>query len=126
MSRSAPPDRVPTLTEVVELPAGGADTPVTLGAHAPAPAPAPAAASAGPHNPGHDAELARRLVNDLQLHVDRVLDARLKAAIEPALEQLVARVLAETRRELASTLRDGIARALAQELSRHRGEPAQR
>jgi uncharacterized membrane-anchored protein YjiN (DUF445 family) len=68
-----------------------------------------------------DADIAQRLMAELQAHIDRVLDARVRAALEPVLQQIIARVTEETRRELASTLRDGISRALAQEMSRHRG-----
>lgn len=93
MSRGAPPDRVPTLTEVLEAPAVF---------------------------PAVDGEAAHRMMTELQAHIDRVLDARVRAALEPVLQQLLVRVTDEVRRELASTLRDGVTRALAQELSRHR------
>ena len=63
---------------------------------------------------------------DLQAHIDRVLDARLRSALEPAVQALASRVIADTRQELASTLRDGLARALAQESARHRDEPGPR
>ena len=70
--------------------------------------------------------LAQRLMADLQAHIDRVLDARLRSALEPAVQALTSRVIADTRQELASTLRDGLARALAQESARHRDEPGPR
>ena len=118
MTGTGPPARVPTLTEVVEV---GTD-PTQRGHLAELGPKAPSTAlSAAPAD-----EMAQRLMADLQLHIDRVLDARLHAALEPLLQQLIARVTEETRRELASTLRDGITRALAQEMSRHRSGSAPR
>lgn len=122
MSRSVPPGRVPTLTEVL-------DQSVDHIASATATEPPDSSASSGPAvsvgvpsiSPASaDADMAQAITADLQAHIDRVLDARVRAALEPVLQQLVTRVLEETRRELASTLRDGMARALAQQNARHR------
>lgn len=138
MNRGQPPERVPTLTEVVEMPvAAGApaaarasDGPgwpdaaaaaAGLPAAATPPAPAPAVL-----DPSSADAIAHRLVADLQAHIGRVLDARLRSALEPAVQALIGRVIADTRQELASTLRDGLARALAQESARHRDEPGPR
>ncbi|MBW8832113.1 MAG: hypothetical protein JF606_22395 [Burkholderiales bacterium] len=44
----------------------------------------------------------------------------LREASAPALTRLTDALVRETRAELASTLRDVVARAVAQELSRHR------
>lgn len=137
MGRGQPPDRVPTLTEVVEMP-GGAGTPPA--ARAPdgallspepvpaviAPAPAPAGPALAAPDPASTDAIAQRLMADLQVHIERVLDARLRSALEPAMQALASRVIADTRQELASTLRDGLARALAQESARHRDEPGPR
>ena len=108
MTRSAAPVDVPTLTEVVELPA-----------------PRAAGGDADPDavdGPAEDA-VASRLMHELQAHIDRVLEAKVRTALEPVLQQLVTTLVEETRRELASTLRNGMARALAREMSRHRDGP---
>ncbi|SRR5258706_1190416 len=92
-----PPDKVPTLTEVV-------------GHHGDGPAPAPL----------NEAELAQRVLANVQRQVDLMLEQRLREAMGPVLARLADALLRETRNELASTLRDMVSRAVAQELSRHR------
>ena len=134
---SLTPSRVPTLTE--ELRAASPAEPLhpprltevlpdstrTDVPHVDVPAlvPAPAATAASAE---HDATLAQRLLADMQQHLDRMLEPRIAAAIEPLLEQLSARLLDEARVQLASSLREAMAVALARELSRHRGEPGPR
>ncbi|MFG5407634.1 hypothetical protein ABXN37_05365 [Piscinibacter sakaiensis] len=68
----------------------------------------------------------RRIGAELQAHIDRVVEARVRSALEPLLAQATAQAVDVARRELASTLRDGLTRALAQEKSRHRGPPGPR
>lgn len=124
MSRSTPPERVPTLTEVLDQ-TTAASASSSINPAAPALFSDPQPAVAGPASaPTADADLAvaQAITADLQAHIDRVLDARLRAALEPVLQQIVSRVIEETRRELASTLRDGMARALAQQNARHRNQ----
>jgi hypothetical protein len=138
--RGQPPERVPTLTEVVDPPPGVPEwSPATPGAQPAGPQDGvlSAAVPAAPlpvlnqvldpmPGPAHDEVVARRVLADIQAHIDRVLESRIRSALEPALEALAAQVIADTRRELASTLRDGLARALAQEAARHRAEPGPR
>ena len=97
MNGGTPPGRVPTLTEVVNQPDAGQ---------------APAAAV--------DQELVQRVLADVQRQIDLMLEHRLREALTPALARLTDALLRETRAELASTLRDVVTRAVAQELSRHR------
>lgn len=134
MSRGQPPERVPTLTEVVEMPAVAGAPPAVRVADGPA-WPDVATAAATPPTPSAPGDglqaspadqIAHRLMADLQAHIDRVLDARLRSALEPAVQALANRVIADARQELASTLRDGLVRALAQESARHRDEPGPR
>jgi hypothetical protein len=91
-----PPNKVPTLTEVV--------------GHGMEPVPAPL----------NEGELAQRVLANVQRQVDLMLEQRLREAMGPALARLTDALLRETRNELASTLRDMVSRAVAQELSRHR------
>ena len=118
----AEPQAPPRLTEVLQPPPGGVDGP-----HADPPTRLPAALpTATVASAEHDNALAQRLLADMQQHLDRVLEGRIAAAIEPLLEQLSSRLLDEARGELASSLREAMAVALARELARHRGEPGPR
>ncbi|HEV7915782.1 MAG TPA: hypothetical protein VGP22_18625 [Albitalea sp.] len=95
MSSGAPTGRVPTLTEVVDHPAT-------------------------PDAPPDEQELVKRVLADIQRQVDLMLETRMREALTPALARLTDALLREVRTELASTLRDVVTRAVAQELSRHR------
>ena len=93
------PPVLPTLTEVVDM------TP-----------PAPPA----PPSPSEDA-LRKAILADIQHQVDKMLEVRLREALAPAITRLTDALVREARGELASSLQDIVARAVAQELSRHRG-----
>jgi hypothetical protein len=130
--RPAPPGRVPTLTEVVRMPE----------AQAPAAVNAPAAPAVEPHAfpptvpaaldvprgggvvvgaPAIDEEeLVQRVLVDLQRQIDLMLEVKLREVLAPALTRATDALMREARTELASTLRDIVSRAVAQELSRHR------
>jgi hypothetical protein len=115
-----PPDRVPTLTEVVILdnpptghspfaPSGEADV---MGAGV---TPPPAAFSGLSED-----QVVQRVLADVQRQVDLMLEYRLREVLAPILTRAADAVIREARAELASTLRDVVARAVTQELSRHR------
>jgi hypothetical protein len=90
---------LPTLTEVVDV------------AAAAPPVAAP---------PGED-ELRKAILADIQRQVDQMLEVRLREALAPAITRLTDALVREARGELASSLQDIVTRAVAQELSRHRG-----
>ena len=126
-SSPLPPDRVPTLTEVVAWPgsspasggspsAGPAAEPVEQGA-SPAPDVATPAADAASIT---EEQLTQRILNDLQRQMDLMLDYRLREILTPLLTRAADSIVRDARSELASTLRDVVARAVAQELTRHR------
>jgi hypothetical protein len=130
--RPAPPGRVPTLTEVVRMPEAHAPAPVPA---VPAPiAEAPAFAATVPAalepmrgggvvvgSPAIDEEeLMQRVLADLQRQIDLMLEVKLREVLAPALTRATDALMREARTELASTLRDIVSRAVAQELSRHR------
>ena len=72
--------------------------------------------------PGIDeAELIERVLGDLQRQVELMLEYRLREVLTPALVRATDALIRDARVELASTLRDVVARAVAVELSRHRG-----
>ena len=95
MTVESTPVTLPTLTEVVDVAA---------------PVRAP---------PSED-ELRRAILADIQRQVDLMLEVRLREALAPALARLTDALVRDARGELASSLRDIVARAVAQELSRHR------
>ena len=115
---SLPPDRVPTLTEVVAWPMAAAP-------QAPAPAPlpdpmTPAEIDAAPALALDADQLTQRVLTDLHRQIDLMLDYRLREVLTPLLTRAADSIVREARVELASTLRDVVARAVAQELARHR------
>ena len=116
-----PPDRVPTLTEVVVMPdTPPAPMPMPMEADVMAPVPS-AASAAAPHVPTvNDEQMIQRVLADVQRQVDLMLEYRLRELLTPILTRAADSVIRDARNELASTLRDAVARAVAQELSRHR------
>ncbi len=130
--RPAPPGRVPTLTEVVRMPEAQAPAPAPA---VPAPVTEPRAfapvASAtlesvrdgavvvGPAAVDEE-ELVQRVLADMQRQIDLMLEVKLREVLAPALTRATDALMREARTELASTLRDIVSRAVAQELSRHR------
>lgn len=120
------PDRVPTLTEVVSWPDSGAtplpDPGPALGAAAPPPGyPDPDAPLTVPGAMLTEEQLAQRVLVDLQRQIDLMLDYRLREVLTPLLTRAADSIVREARTELASTLREAVSRAVAQELARHRG-----
>jgi hypothetical protein len=104
------------LTEVVEW----------RGSSPPAPGPAPlggdavpAATAAAP--PITDEALVQSVLTNVQRQLDLMLEYRLREALAPLLARATDQLAREARNELASTLRDIVERAVAQELARHRG-----
>jgi hypothetical protein len=67
-----------------------------------------------------DDQLVRAVLQDLQRHVDLMLEYRLRASLTPVLTQMADTLVRELRQELASTLRDVVKRAVSQELVRRR------
>ena len=65
-------------------------------------------------------ELVQRVLADLQRQIDLMLEVKLREVLAPALTRATDALMREARTELASTLRDIVSRAVAQELSRHR------
>ena len=124
MSAHRPPaSGLPTLTEVVEMP------------WAPAPQRAPQSEATviadatdpsltDPTSAAHastEDQIVQRVLLDLQRQIDLMLDYRLREALTPVLTRATDALVLEARSTLASTLRDIVARAVAQEMSRHRG-----
>jgi hypothetical protein len=120
--RSLPPQRVPTLTEVVEPLYRAPPAEAVAAPQEPSDPIDPLPESEPVVPPGIDeAELIERVLGDLQRQVELMLEYRLREVLTPALVRATDALIRDARVELASTLRDVVARAVAVELSRHRG-----
>ena len=101
----APPDDVPTLTEVV----GPSELAVTLDA------------SAALRASSIDEErLTLQILGDVQARTDALLESRLRAQLSPLLDQLVEGLIRELRAELSIGLADAVRQSVARELARSR------
>ena len=126
--RPTPPPRVPTLTEVVQMPeaapAAGEVSPAPVAAPSgvPEPPPVPPFLERRANWPGiQEDQIVQRVLGDLQRQIDLMLETRMRETLTPALNRAGDALVRDLRHELASTLRDVIAHAVAQELARHRG-----
>lgn len=120
MSSPLPPDRVPTLTEVVAWPESTALPAPNTGFEPEAAAAAGAAPPRSDASTVNEEQLTQRILTDLHRQMDLMLDYRLREILTPLLTRAADSIVREARSELASTLRDVVARAVAQELARHR------
>jgi len=113
------PAHVPILTEVIDLPA---PTPVPPAAVAePVLAPTPVAAAPAPGASVLDeAQIAQRVLADVQRQIDGMLEFRLREALAPILHRTAEALVRELRQELSRTMRDVVARSVAQEVARNR------
>ena len=138
------PAQVPTLTEVIDL-----DAPLVVpqvpapsasaAALSPTPAPAPAPAVRTPPisldslpvlaeavSPAalqpevSEAQLAHRVLADVQKQVDGMLEFRLREALAPVLARHTEAIVRDLRDELSRTLKDVVARSVTQELAKLR------
>ena len=119
---SAPPQQgVPTLTEVVDWPGVSQPSGAVPAAAEPAGFAAAAQMAAEPviALPSEE-QLVQRVLVDLQRQIDLMFEYRLREALTPLLARAADNLIREARGELASTLRDVVARAVAQEMARHR------
>ncbi len=115
---SVPPGRVPTLTEVVAWPASAAAAPV---ATPPRDAQRSEAVAAPLHPPRMaEDQMIQQVLAEVQRQVDLMLEYRMREVLTPLLTRATDSLIRDARGELASALRDLVARAVAQELSRHR------
>ncbi|MES2100044.1 MAG: hypothetical protein V4569_09520 [Pseudomonadota bacterium] len=117
-----PPDRVPTLTEVIAWPHAPAPGEVQLPLPAVEAHPVEADMLTTQLPPLRLAEeqMIQGVLVEVQRQVELMLDYRLREALTPLLNRAADSIVREARTELASTLRDVVARAVAQELARHR------
>lgn len=106
MSRQPPPGvQVPTLTEVVQLPADGP--------------PAGGSGPATPDSPPSEPSLLReRVFADVQQRLDLVLEQRIRELLAPTLARMADDCILQARAELDVTIRDLVAQAIDRQRSR--------
>ena len=120
-SNGPPPQRVPTLTEVVDWPdAAPLASSAALDALS-----AEADVIGNATQPPFvsvltEEQIVQRVLGEVQRQVDLMLEYRLREVLTPLLTRATDGLIRESRSELASALRDVVARAVAQELARHR------
>ena len=101
-------------------PAAPAPAPAPAAPATPAPAPAPAPpVQRTAASPAQD-ELTERVLAEVQRRVEQVLEDRLLQVLTPALLKLGESWATEARNELAATLREIVADAVADEMARRR------
>jgi hypothetical protein len=83
-------------------------------------APAVAAPALAPSSLPDEDELTARILADLQRQLDAVLEYRIREALAPVLARATDALVRDARHELTRTLRDVVARTVAQELLRQR------
>ena len=121
-------ERLPTLTEVVELaqthPPLLRDDPTAalvlatlpLDVQVDMPVPVPIT----------EEQVINRVLTDLQIQIDLMFESRLREVLAPLLERAAERLVRDARSELASTLHAAVALAVTKELERHRTESPDR
>lgn len=84
--------------------------------------PLPVAAPIAPIDMPSEAQIAQRVLGDVQKQIDGMLDFRLKEAIGPLLARHSEALVRDLRDELSRTMRDVVTRSVAQEMAklRHR------
>ncbi|MFO1220856.1 MAG: hypothetical protein U1E89_21015 [Burkholderiaceae bacterium] len=118
-AETPPPQRVPTLTEVVRdvAPPTSAALPAEAALRPDADiAPTPLLAAALVQ----EARIAEQVMVRLQPQIDVLFEHRMRDALAPAINRLTTALADVVRRQLASTVREIVARAVAEEVARHR------
>lgn len=141
MSARTPPRFVPTLTDVVRLPASARALPVQAAAAPagpllpgplPAEIPAPVASApaldrvpAAAPVPALAQDFEEGLVHRVLQRVDGLLEQRLRGAIAPVVEVQTRVIAARLREEVEAVVRDAVYEAVAQELQTSDGPAPQ-
>lgn len=133
-----PVERLPTLTEVVELaqtqqpparekavatPVDAAslvDLPVNLAGDSPIHSGVKTSSAQPDPVVITEEQVINRVLTDLQLQIDLMLESRLREVLAPLLERATEVLVRDARSELASTLHAAVALAVTKELERHR------
>jgi len=118
---AAPPPRAPVAPPAAQpaSPAFAATAPAAL--TPPTPQPAPPVARAAAAAPLNEDVIVQRVLADVQRQLDLVFEYKLRELLAPTLARIADSLIRDTRNELATTLREIVTRAVAQELQRTRG-----
>lgn len=112
------PSKLPVLDAVVSGPIEAEPVAVS---HTPGVAPPMSSMPKPPEpEPINEAQLAQRVLGDVQKQIDGMLDFRLKEAIGPLLARHSEAMVRDLREELSRTMRDVVTRAVAQEVAKLR------
>jgi len=119
-------DRMPTLTEVLELDdhsAAGSQADVSHNSEELSPAAAPPAPATGPAtDPAFDTQgLVDEVLTELQPRIDMLFESRLREALAPALSRAAEVLIREARAELGSALHELVDDAVKRALQRRGG-----
>lgn len=106
---SLPVVELPVLQSVVPEPVAMATRPVPVPASVAQPVPEI-----------NEAQLTAKVLGDVQRQLDGMLDFRLREAISPILARHSEALVRDLREELSSTMRDVVARSVAQEVAKLR------
>lgn len=86
----------------------------------PAPELSASVAPSGVFDAEREEQIVQNVLTELQRRSDLMLEYRLRETLTPILARLCDSLIKDARQDLAATLRDVVARAVAQELTRHR------
>lgn len=116
---------LPVLTEAEPAPAAVRPVPVNLPVLTepvtlPPPPQAVATAAAGPAPDLDEARIVDAVLQGLHPRIDLMFEYRLRETLTPLLARLADSLVQDVRHDLSQTLRDVVARAVAQELARRR------
>ncbi len=67
-----------------------------------------------------EAQITQHVLADVQRQVELMLEYRMREALAPILARATDMLIRDTRKQLANTLHEMVAQAVAQEMSRHR------
>jgi hypothetical protein len=118
-----PPKPLPTLTEIVEWNQASASSEPDAGPGAASAAEADLAGEAAMRSMAlrmPEQQLIQNVLVEVQRQIELMLEYRMREVLAPMLSRATDSLIREARAELASTLRDVVSRAVAQELARHR------
>ena len=120
---AAPPPRAPVAPPAAQpaSPAFAATAPAALTPQLPPLPPPPAPRAAAAAAPLSEDVIVQRVLADVQRQLDLVFEYKLRELLAPTLARIADSLIRDTRNELATTLREIVTRAVAQELQRTRG-----
>lgn len=107
---------VPTGATAVDLQLDDVEAPAPPADAALRPAAGPARTTALPT----DSQLIQQVLADVSRQVELMLEYRMREALAPILARATDTMIRDTRNQLVNTLHEMVARAVAQEMARHR------